>query len=54
MESAFPGVGEFLLVPGKDHINICKPVEDTEPMYRRTLEFLQAHLQAARAAAGAE
>jgi len=54
MESAFPGVGDFLLLQGKDHINICKPVDNTEPMYRRTLDFLQAHLKAARASAAGE
>jgi hypothetical protein len=53
MESAFPGVGDFMLVPGKDHINICKPAEQSEATYKRTVEFIAAHLRDARAAAAA-
>ncbi|ONK75686.1 uncharacterized protein A4U43_C03F19480 [Asparagus officinalis] len=40
IESAYPGFGELVVLDGTDHINSCKPVNQTDPSYSETLEFL--------------
>ena len=41
LESAYPGFGEFVLLPGTDHINVCKPASRGDAAYRKTLRFLK-------------
>ena len=51
MESAYPGVGDFVALHGVDHINACKPSSPTDASYVRALEFIQQRLEDARAEA---
>ncbi|CAM6099282.1 unnamed protein product [Calypogeia fissa] len=41
IESAYPGFGELVVLPGTDHVNSCKPLDRGDPVYTKTLEFLQ-------------
>ncbi|OAE25735.1 hypothetical protein AXG93_4368s1950 [Marchantia polymorpha subsp. ruderalis] len=40
IESAYPGFGELVVLPGTDHVNSCKPLNRADPAYTKTLEFL--------------
>ena len=39
--SADPGYGEFFVVPGSDHVDVCKPRGRTDVRYTRLLAFLR-------------
>ncbi|CAD5186419.1 unnamed protein product [Musa acuminata subsp. malaccensis] len=41
IESAYPGFGELVVLDATDHVNSCKPVNQTDPSYAKTLEFLK-------------
>ncbi|KAL2651323.1 hypothetical protein R1flu_019451 [Riccia fluitans] len=43
IESAYPGFGELVVLPGTDHVNSCKPLNRADPAYTKTLEFLHNH-----------
>lgn len=40
-ESAFPGYGEFVVLPDHDHINVCKPYNKSDPAYSHLISFLK-------------
>jgi hypothetical protein len=40
-ESAFPGYGEFVVLPNHDHINVCKPYNKSDPAYSHLISFLK-------------
>lgn len=40
-ESAYPGFGEFVVLPNHDHINVCKPHDKDDPAYSKVIEFLK-------------
>ena len=42
--SSYPGFGEFVLLEGVDHINVCKPPQKDDVAYTRLLQFLQARI----------
>ncbi len=44
-ESANPGFGDFVLLKGIDHINVCKPLDQTDPAYARLQQFLQTRIR---------
>ncbi|KAL3161302.1 hypothetical protein ABBQ38_009658 [Trebouxia sp. C0009 RCD-2024] len=46
--SSYPGYGEFVLLEGVDHINVCKPPHKTDPAYVKLMEFLQFRVQESR------
>lgn len=39
-ESAYPGYGEFLVLPNHDHITVCKPNNRQDPAFSVLVEFL--------------
>ena len=43
-ESANPGFGDFVYLKGIDHINVCKPLDRTDPAYAHLQEFLKARI----------
>lgn len=46
--SSYPGYGEFVLLEGVDHINVCKPPHKTDPAYVKLMEFLKFRVQESR------
>jgi len=49
MESAFPGIGEFVVLPGINHINACKPSSREDVLFLKTLMLLRQMLADAKA-----
>ena len=43
--SSYPGYGEFVLLDGVDHINVCKPPHKTDAAYVKLMEFLKFRVQ---------
>ncbi|KAI4366418.1 hypothetical protein MLD38_022299 [Melastoma candidum] len=41
IESAYPGFGDLVVLESTDHINSCKPVNQNDPSYTETLNFLR-------------
>lgn len=39
-ESAYPGYGEFVVLPNHDHITVCKPNNQQDPAYSVLVNFL--------------
>ncbi|KAJ0399766.1 hypothetical protein P43SY_010553 [Pythium insidiosum] len=39
-DSANPGMGEFLVLPGSDHMTICKAKTRDDPMFERVHEYI--------------
>ncbi|KAJ0401492.1 hypothetical protein ATCC90586_010469 [Pythium insidiosum] len=39
-DSANPGIGEFLVLPGSDHMTICKAKTRDDPMFERVHEYI--------------
>eukprot|EP00890_Picochlorum_soloecismus_P002505 jgi/Picsp_1/3255/NSC_06095-R1_binding protein len=39
-ESAYPGYGEFVVLPNHDHITVCKPNNRQDPAFSVLVEFL--------------
>ena len=44
-DSAAPGYGPFWLLPGRDHIAVCKPGSRTDPAYAETVALVEAVLR---------
>lgn len=40
-ESAYPGFGELVVLPGTDHINACKPSTREDEAYEATVSFIR-------------
>ncbi|KFM25668.1 Protein SERAC1 [Auxenochlorella protothecoides] len=40
LESAYPGYGEFFVLPSHDHISACKPTDRSDAAYAKALDFL--------------
>jgi len=49
-DSAAPGYGAFWLLPGRDHIGVCKPGSRADPAYAETAALVAAVLADAAAA----
>ena len=47
-ESSYPGYGDFVLLKGVDHINVCKPPERSDIAYIKLMNFLKNRVQAAQ------
>ena len=45
---ADPGFGKFHLMPELNHLDICKPCDQEDWLYRRTLAFMRRCLSAGR------
>lgn len=43
--SSYPGYGEFVLLEGVDHINVCKPSHKTDAAYVKLMNFLKSRVQ---------
>ena len=43
--SSYPGYGEFILLEGVDHINVCKPPHKTDEAYVKLMHFLKSRVQ---------
>ncbi|DBB05437.1 TPA: hypothetical protein ACH3X1_012401 [Trebouxia sp. C0004] len=43
--SSYPGYGDFVLLKGADHINICKPPQRSDVAYVKLMEFLRTRVQ---------
>lgn len=43
--SSYPGYGEFVLLEGIDHINVCKPPRKTDVAYAKLTHFLKSRVQ---------
>eukprot|EP00192_Tetraselmis_astigmatica_P009403 CAMPEP_0117661086 /NCGR_PEP_ID=MMETSP0804-20121206/7354_1 /TAXON_ID=1074897 /ORGANISM="Tetraselmis astigmatica, Strain CCMP880" /LENGTH=849 /DNA_ID=CAMNT_0005467939 /DNA_START=350 /DNA_END=2899 /DNA_ORIENTATION=+ len=54
MESAHPGIGDFVALHGVNHINACKPSSPLDASYTRTRDFLQEQLARVREKTQAE
>ena len=44
MSSADPGFGEFYVMPGLNHLNICKPFSRRSVLYQKTLHSVRRSL----------
>ncbi|KAL6771089.1 hypothetical protein ACKKBF_B33870 [Auxenochlorella protothecoides x Auxenochlorella symbiontica] len=40
LESAYPGYGEFFVLPSHDHVSACKPTDRSDAAYAKALDFL--------------
>eukprot|EP00898_Chlorokybus_atmophyticus_P002214 jgi/Chlat1/2994/Chrsp2S08918 len=45
LESAYPGFGEFIVLPDADHVNACKPCTREDVTYAKVLELVKQQLQ---------
>jgi len=43
-----PGFGEFCVMPGLNHLNICKPCSRASLLYQKTLQFVRRTLPMSR------
>lgn len=43
-KSAYPGFGGVRLLPGNDHVDVCKPCGRGDPIYAETLAFVRRAL----------
>ena len=39
-----PGFGEFIVMPGLNHLNICKPYDRGSLLYQKTVQFIRRSL----------
>ena len=49
--SSYPGYGEFVLLEGVDHINVCKPPQKTDVAYVQLMHFLKSRVQESKKSA---
>ena len=52
--SSYPGYGNFVLLEGIDHINVCKPPHKSNVAYVELMDFLKSRVHETQKAASAQ